>query len=148
MAKAAKKKVKESKDEDKGDAKWVEYGKSEAIEIIVDLAKSGKKPSEIGLVLRDQYGIGDVYKFTGKKLTRILAENGIKANLPESLENLLRRALQLRKHLEQHKRDAHNDRALILIESRIRKLLAYYKRKKILPTDMYYDRAQIELLLK
>ena len=53
---------------------WMGY-KAKEVEIIISkLAKEEKTTSEIGLVLRDVYGIPDVRMLVGKKISQILAE--------------------------------------------------------------------------
>ena len=128
--------------------KWLEYNNNEIVDLIVDLAKKGKSPSEIGNILRDQHGVPDVKAITGKKITAILAEKELASSLPEDFTNLLKQALKLRKHLEKNSRDNSNRRGLQLTESKIKRLVRYYKAKKILPTDFYYDVNNIELLLR
>jgi SSU ribosomal protein S15P len=81
---------------------WIQYTPDEVEQLAVELARRGFLPSQIGLILRDQYGIPLVKPITGKKLTRILEEHGVRQELPEDLLNLIRRALRMRKHLEEH----------------------------------------------
>ena len=128
--------------------KWLEYNNDEIVKIIVDLAKVGKSASEIGTTLRDQYGVPDVKKITKKSITQILTEKELMSPLPEGLTNLLKQALRLRKHLEKNSHDDSNKRGMQLTESKIKRLVRYYKTKKLLPVDFYYDAKNIELLLR
>jgi len=128
--------------------KWLEYNNDEIVKIIVDLGKAGKPSSEIGTILRDQYGVPDVEKITKKRIVKILKDNKISPRLPEDMTNLLRQALKLRKHLEKNPRDDSNNRGLQLTESKIKRLIKYYKNKKVLPASFYYDASNIELLLR
>ena len=89
--------------------------------------------------MRDQYGIPVVKPITGKKLTKILEEHGVKQELPEDLLNLIRRALRIRKHLEEHPKDMASRRGLQLVESKIHRLVKYYKRVGKLPKDFVYN---------
>jgi len=128
--------------------KWLEYNNNEIADLIVNLAKKGKSASEIGNILRDQHGVPDVKAITGKKITAILTEKGLASSLPEDFTNLLKQALRLRKHLEKNSRDDSNRRGLQLTESKIKRLVRYYKAKRVLPADFYYDVNNIELLLR
>lgn len=128
--------------------KWLEYNNDEIKKTIVDLAKGGKSASEIGTILRDQYGVPDVKAITKKSITRILEDNKLAPALPETLINLLKQALKLRKHLEKNPHDDSNRRGLQLTESKIKRLVRYYKNKRVLPADFYYDVNNIELLLR
>ncbi|MBN2517373.1 MAG: 30S ribosomal protein S15 [Candidatus Altiarchaeota archaeon] len=127
---------------------WLEYSNDEIVSLIVDLAKKDLSASEIGLQLRDQYGIPDVKAITGQTITAILEKNDLKPDLPETFENLLRKALKLRKHLEKNPHDTGNKRGLQLVEAKIKRLVRYYKKREIIAADFYYDVNQIELLLK
>lgn len=128
--------------------KWLEYNNEEIIKLIVKLGKEGNSASLIGTILRDQYAVPDVSVITGKKITRILEENELTGSLPEGLTNLLRQALKLRKHLEKNPHDDSNKRGMQLTESKIKRLVRYYKKKKIIAPDFYYDAKGIELLLR
>ncbi len=124
---------------------WVKYSPEEVEKLVVKLAKEGHSPSMIGTVLRDTYGIPSVKEITGKKITKILEENNLAPEIPEDLLNLMKRAVRLKKHLDKHKKDYHSKRGFQLIESKIRALVKYYKKKGKLPKDWVYsiDRAEI-----
>ncbi|MEM0359192.1 MAG: 30S ribosomal protein S15 [Candidatus Hadarchaeales archaeon] len=117
-------------------------------ELVVKLAKEGHPPSRIGLILRDLHGIGSVKKATGKSITQILEERGIKFPLPEDLANLIRRALRMQKHLEKNRKDKVTRRSLEITEQRIRKLSRYYVRIGKLPKDWKYEREKAALLVR
>jgi len=117
----------------------VKYSKEDVEKLVVKLAKEGYLPSMIGLILRDSYGIPSVKEITGKSITQILEENGIKLEIPEDLLNLLKRAVKLHSHLKIHRKDKHSERGLILIESKIHRLVKYYKRVGKLPKEWKYD---------
>jgi small subunit ribosomal protein S15 len=128
--------------------KWLEYNNDEIIKLIVTLGTEGMSPSVIGVTLRDQYGIPDVKKITKKSITEILKEKKLATELPEGFINLLKQALKLRKHIEKNPHDNSNNRGLQLTESKIKRLIRYYKAKKLMPKDFYYDVKNIELLLR
>lgn len=127
--------------------KWIQYSPEEIELIIVELAKKGYPPSMIGVILRDQYGIPLVKSVLGVKLHKILEKYGVKLSLPEDLYNLLKRAVNLRRHLEEHPKDTHSQRGLLEIESKIHRLVKYYKRKGILPPNWKYRPQEARILV-
>ncbi len=127
------------------DLSWVPLSKEEVEELVVKLAKKGHKPSEIGMILRDEYGVPLVKRVTGDKITKILERHGLKPEIPEDLENLIKRAYKVRKHLEVHRKDLVAKRGLSLIEAKIHRLVKYYKRVGKLPKDWKYTPEIAEL---
>ena len=127
---------------------WSSLNPREIESLTLELSKSGKSTSEIGLILRDQYAVPDIKIATGKKVSKILEENNIKPEIPEELRNLISRTLQLRKHIEDHKKDLKNQRNLSLIESKIRRLTKYYHREGRLPKDWKYSPEQAKLMFE
>jgi small subunit ribosomal protein S15 len=126
---------------------WVTLSKQEIEEIIVKLAREGNTPSKIGLILRDQYGVPDVRPIMGMKLTHVLEKNSMGLKLPEDLQSLINKSVALSTHIGRHKKDNHNKRALLLMESKIRRLTKYYIRSGKLPEDWRYDPEQARLLV-
>ncbi len=131
-----------------GVPEWIPMQGSEIEELVVKLGKDGVSTSEIGLKLRDQYGIPSVQLTTGKKITKVLQEHNINFTLPEDLTNLLRKVRNLDMHLKKNPRDRHNIRAMHLLEEKIRRLVRYYKSKKVLPSDWKYDISTVKLLVE
>jgi small subunit ribosomal protein S15 len=128
--------------------KWVKYKKEEVEALVIKLAKEGKSSATIGTILRDQFGIPDVKAITGKSISKIMKENEVYPPIPEDLLNLLRKAVNLREHLEKHKKDKHSRRGLELLESKIRRLGKYYVRKGVLPKDWTYSPEKAKLLVE
>lgn len=114
---------------------WVEYQPDEVKALIINLAREGKSPSEIGNILRDEYGIPLVKPLVGYGVIRVLREAGLAPRIPEDLYNNMIQATRLRRHLDRNRKDFHNKRALQLTESRIYRLTRYYKKKGLLPLD-------------
>lgn len=131
-----------------GPPKWSGLTAREVEELVVKLAREGTPSARIGLVLRDLHAVPSVRHATGKTVTRILDENGLRPAVPEDLQALVRRALSLRKHTDLHRKDYHNARGLQLIESKIRRLALHYRRVGRLPPEWRYEPGQAPLLVK
>ncbi|RLE42676.1 30S ribosomal protein S15 [Candidatus Woesearchaeota archaeon] len=131
----------------KKDKSWVRIKPNEIEKLVLKFAKQGKSPSVIGMILRDEYGVPDIKKATGKSVTKILEDANFKLQIPEDLRALIRKSLELRKHLEVHKHDAPAKRSLAKTEARIRKMVKYYKKKNKLSQDWKYHPEKIKLLL-
>jgi small subunit ribosomal protein S15 len=127
---------------------WVPLRPREVEAKVIELAKEGKQPAVIGLILRDSYGVPSVHEVTGKKIQKILHDAGITAKLPQDLQNLVQRAIQLQEHLSANPRDLHNLRGLELMESRIRSLAKYHIGRGELPTTWNYTREGARLLVQ
>ena len=110
---------------------WSDVDTDAVEERVVELAEEGHSPSEIGLVLRDEGVQGtpvpDIKLATGKKVTEILAEHDEQPEIPEDLRNLMAKAVRLRDHLAENQTDYQNKRALQNTESKIRRLVDYYR---------------------
>jgi len=117
---------------------WVPLSKEEIEELVVKLGKRGVPPSQIGMILRDEYGVPLVKHIVGKKIMRILEEHDAAPPIPEDLMALISKAYKIRKHLGEHRKDSHAKRGLILTESKINRLVKYYKRVGKLPPDWRY----------
>jgi small subunit ribosomal protein S15 len=117
---------------------WCGYQPDEVEAIVYNLAKEDLTASNIGIILRDQHGIPLVKSITGKSISQILRESDLAPSLPEDLEVLMKKAVNLRIHLERNNKDLHNKRFLQLTETRIRKLGRYYQRRGVLPPDWKY----------
>lgn len=133
---------------DKKTFEWVEFSTEEIVEVIKKLANEGVSKSEIGMILRDQYGIPSVRAVTGKTVSDILKEQGFKEELPEDLLNLIRKSVMLKEHMGSNKKDFTAKRGYQLTVSKIRRLVSYYKGKGILPKEWRYTEEKARLLVK
>jgi len=118
---------------------WVQQSPEEIKELVVKLAGEGMATAKIGLVLRDQYAVPNVHLAVGISIREILAEKNIKFELPEDLQGLMKRAVQLSGHVKANPKDLHNLRGRHLIESKIRRLVKYYKREGVIPENWQYS---------
>lgn len=131
----------------KGKRSWVRYDKKELEQLIIKLANQENTQSKIGLILRDTYGVNDIKAILGKKLGEFLKENKLSSNLPEDLINLIKKDITVMKHLENNKKDMTAKRGLILTESKINRLVKYYKKVGRLDKNWIYDRNKAKLLI-
>jgi small subunit ribosomal protein S15 len=127
--------------------RWVRFEANEIEELVAELARKGYGPSMIGVILRDQYGIPLVKPLTGKSILEILREKGLAPQIPEDLMNLIKKAVNIRRHLSEHPKDTNSMKGLIEVESKIRRLVKYYKREGVLPPDWTYDPEKAKLLI-
>lgn len=125
---------------------WVPHDEEEIEKLIIDLRKQGRTASEVGVILRDQYGVPDVKLSLGKSITEVLEENDISPEIPEDLTALMEKAVNLKEHLDENSKDKSNRRGLQLIESKIRRLVEYYKEEGKLDEDWKYTMSKAEML--
>lgn len=118
---------------------WLTYKPKEVELLIVKLAKEGKAPSHIGLMLRDTYGIPDVRSLLKKRITEVLKEKNLLKELPEDLLALIKKDVAIMKHMKANKQDMTSKRGQLITESKIKKLVKYYKSKSRIPETWKYD---------
>ena len=126
---------------------WIRVSPKEVEKLVGKFARQGKLPSVIGMILRDEYGIPDVKKLTGKSITKVIESSNVKYELPEELRALIQKSLALRKHIETNIHDMPSKRSLAKTEANIRSKIKYYKRTHKLAQDWKYNPDKIKLLL-
>ncbi len=130
---------------------WSEVDEGAIEARVVELSEEGDDPSVIGRKLRDEgvqgVPVPDVKLATGKKVTEILEENDVSDEFPEDLRNLMERAVRLRDHMERNPGDAQNKRALQNAESKIRRLVDYYRGDE-LDAEFTYEYDETKELLE
>ncbi len=112
---------------------WVATPTEEIVAQAVQLSKGGRPAAQVGQILRDSYGVPSARAVSGKRLGALLAERGVKPEIPDDLQALLKRVVHLQHHLETHPNDLANRRGLTLMESRIRRLARYYRQQRRIP---------------
>ena len=124
---------------------WIRH-KPKEIELLVGkLSKEGKTSSEVGIILRDSYGVPSVKLLTGKRIQQLFAEKKMLGELPEDLVSLMKRSIYIRKHLEMNKHDMAGLRGLQLTESKIKRLAKYYKGTGRIVTTWKYDPSAVKI---
>jgi len=127
---------------------WVRYNPKETEMLIIKLAKDGNTPSKIGLILRDTYGVPDIKLLVGKRVTAILEEKKLLSKLPEDVMALIKKSIGLRKHFENNHKDVYAKRGITLTDSKIKRLVKYYKRTGKLAEDWKYQPDRIRMYLE
>ena len=119
---------------------WIDYDAEEVKDLVVRLREDGFDPAQIGLKLRDEYGIPDVKQITDKKVTEILEEEDVALDIPEDLKNLVEKAENMKEHLDENQNDQEAERQLELTEAKVRKVADYHREEGNIPEDWEYER--------
>ena len=101
---------------------WLKLSEEELKKIIVDLSAK-YQPAQIGLVLRDQYGVPTT-KVYGKKLSEYLKELGKYTNA--ELENAKKKFENIKEHMETNKQDKRTKHKLQKAQSHLNAMNKYY----------------------
>ena len=126
---------------------WVQLGSQETIEIVVKPPREGHDEATIGRPLAADHGVPSVKNITGKTISQILSEAKVAGAYPRDLMDLIKKAVKLHKHIKTNGTDIHNGTILKRTESKVKRLVKYYRGKK-LPADWKYDPEQAALLVK
>lgn len=121
---------------------------AEVENLVVSFYRKGTPMAQIGAILRDSHGIPSIKLVCGKKISKILDDNKILPEYPEDLINLIRRAMNLRNHLLENKKDLSSAHGLKRIESKIYRLSAYYRKSGRIPADWKYDPKKASVLVR
>ena len=103
---------------------WLKMTEPELKKIIAELADK-HQPAEIGLILRDQYGVPTT-KVYGKKLSIYLEELGIENNI--ELKNAEKKLKRIEEHLKENITDKKSKHKQQKLQSRFNLLRNYYKK--------------------
>jgi len=123
--------------------------KAKEIEMVIaKLAKDGNSASKIGIILRDSYGIPDVKTVLDKSITKVLEEKELKKELPEDLLALIKKTVDIRTHMEENKQDKVAKRGLQLTESKIKRLVKYYKRTEKISEEWKFDPKRAKMFIE
>ena len=126
---------------------WQRYKSKEIELLITKLLKEGKSMSETGIILRDSYGIPNVRQITEKSIGQIAEEKKLTKQLPEDIIALMRRYVQIRKHLDVNKQDRSALRGLQLTDAKIKRLVKYYKHAGKVAIDWKFDPESVKMYI-
>lgn len=124
---------------------WVTSSAKEVEELIVKYGKDGVPMSQIGMKLRDQHSIPLAKLIVKKSVKKILDENNVKAEIPEDLNNIVKKAINLQRHLKSNNSDKRNVRSLELVEAKVHRIATYYKKTGALPQNWKYKSVVAQL---
>lgn len=127
---------------------WQRYKSKEVEMLIVKLLKEGKSMSEAGTIMRDSYGIPDIKQATEKSVREIAEEKNLLKELPEDMLALMKRFVQIRKHLDINKHDMSALRGLQLTESKIKRLVKYYKKTGRIAINWKFDPDRVKIYIQ
>jgi len=127
---------------------WTSYSDEEIAKLAQKIRKQGKDSSEIGMILRDTYGIASVRAITGKKIGDHLEAAGMKKEIPEDMMNLIKKLVMIQTHLERNRQDQTAKRGRLLTDSKIRRLEKYYKSSGRLAKEWKLDRKRLKMYLE
>ncbi len=136
------------KPESKEKPEWVEYSKEEVEDFIRNLAKEGHSATEIGRVLRDEYGVPMARYVIGTTIGKFLENEKLSPKFPDDLLSLIKKAVRMRNHIRGNKVDVKNKVKLQHVESKIHRLTKYYRKKNRVPAGWKYDPETAALLVK
>ncbi len=124
---------------------WITQTPKDVEELIVKYSKERLSPRQIGIRLRDQHAIPLSKPITKKGVLKVLEENKLIPEMPEDLDNIVRKAVGLQKHLKANKGDHRNVRSLELIEAKVHRLSVYYKKIGKIPKNWKYKSVVAQL---
>ena len=127
---------------------WLTQSPKETELLVVKYAKEGKSAAQIGLLLRDEYGIPSVKLVTSKTVSQILKEKDLLTEIPEDVMALIKKVVFIKKHQEENKKDMTAIRGLKLAESKINRLVKHYKASGRLAKNWSYDPERIKLYVE
>ncbi len=127
---------------------WYSMDNEDVEDLVIKYSKEGIPQAKIGLIMRDQHGVPLVKLATGKKIANILKENDLLPPVPEDILNLIKKANNLRRHLDDNKKDLSSKRGLLLVESKIYRLSKYYRKTGKLASDWKYDWKKAAILIR
>lgn len=124
---------------------WLTTTPKEVEELVVKYGKDGVPMSQIGIRMRDQHAVPLVKPVVKKSVKKILEDNGIKQEIPEDLNNIVKKAINLQRHLKSHNSDKRNVRSLELVEAKVHRISTYYKKIGVLPQNWKYKSVVAQL---
>ncbi len=132
----------------KENPKWVSYKPTEIEALVAKYAKEKLTAAQIGIKLRDMYGIPSVKAATQKTITQILDEKKLSKNLPQDLLDAIQKWIDVSKHYESNKQDKTALRGIQLAQSQIMRFAKYYKKTGRIQKDWKFIPARAGMYIE
>eukprot|EP00957_Ditylum_brightwellii_P046158 3502266-Ditylum_brightwellii.AAC.1 len=120
---------------------WLKISAEDVEDHVCKLSKKGMTPSQIGIILCDSNGIAQIKSVTRQKNIHILKADGLAPEIPDDLYMLIKKAVQICKHLEHNSKDKDSKFCLILTESHTHHLARHYCITCKIPANWKYESA-------
>ena len=127
---------------------WLNKKPKEIELVIVKLAKEGNTASKIGITLKDAYGIPDTKVLLNKSISQVLKDKGLEKEIPEDLMALIKKTIKIRSHMEENSQDKVAKRGLQINDSKINRLVKYYKKTNKLAEDWKFDPERAKMFIE
>lgn len=127
---------------------WVTLSGKEVEDLVVKYHRDGVPAAQVGLKLRDLHAVPSIRLATGKRVAEILEGSKITPEIPDDLMSLLRKAVNLDRHIQRNKKDLHNSHSLQNVEAKIRRLVGYYQREGRMPASWRYSLSSAKLIVE
>ena len=127
---------------------WAPYKEKDVEKLVVKYAKAGKNNAEIGLLLRDSYGIHNVKALSGKSISAVVKENHLQKKLPEDMLALIKRMIAIKQHRGKNKQDKTALRGYQLTNSKVHRLVKYYQRSGRIAPAWKLDTDKLKMYLE
>jgi small subunit ribosomal protein S15 len=132
----------------KKNPEWAPLTGKEVEDLVAKYRHEGSTEAAIGLKLRDLHAVPSVRLATGKRVEEILREQKLLGEIPDDLMSLMRKAVNLDRHIQKNQKDNHNKHALQNVEAKIRRLVTYYQREARLPSSWRYSLSSAKILVE
>ncbi len=125
-----------------------ELSKEQIENIIIDYAKQGTSPEMIGELLKRKHGVMYPRQAIGMRMKDFLKEKELLNSIPSDMLNLMKKSVNMRKHLQSNKQDVYGTIRLKRVEAKIWRLTKYYIKTGELGAKWRYDPKTAELLIR
>ena len=128
--------------------KWMKHDAKEVEKLVIELSRERNSSSQVGAILRDQYGVPNARLAMKKRVTDVMRKGNMYPDYPEDLMSLFKKAVFLHEHIGANKKDKKAVKGLEHLESKIRRLVKYYAREGKVPSNFQYEPDKVKLIIQ